>query len=44
MIPDSAQVPDVLMTSIGTLVFLGLLPIGIYYFVTIFLNEDQRIM
>jgi hypothetical protein len=44
MIADNAQVQDVLMTSVGTFVFLGLLAIGIYYFVTVFLNEDQRIM
>jgi hypothetical protein len=43
MIADTAQVQDVLMTSIETFAFLGLVAIGIFYFVTIFLSEDQRI-
>jgi len=41
---NTAPVQDVLMTSIETLVFLGFFALGIYYFVRIFLNEDERIM
>ena len=41
---ETAPVQDVLMTSIGTFVFLGFIAIGIYYFVRIFLQEDERIM